>query len=223
MAAHLAEGYLRIKVKIEPGFDVEPVTAVRAAFGDDLPLQVDANAAYTLDDVATFEALDELDLQLVEQPFDEERVLDHATLASRIRTPVCLDETIVDAAAAADAITLGACAIVNVKPGRVGGVLEARRVHDVCRERGVPVWCGGMLETGIGRAANVAVAALPGFLLPGDTSASARYFAEDLTEPFVLDDGHLPVPTSPGIGREPRPELLEAWTTDRRRLALEPG
>lgn len=220
VARYREQGYVRIKVKIEPGFDVAPVTAVREAFGPELPLQVDANAAYTLDrDLVVFEALDELALQLVEQPFDEERLLDHARLAERIRTPVCLDESVVDTAAAVDALDLGACGIVNVKAGRVGGYLEAVRVHDVCAGRGVPVWCGGMLETGVGRAANVALAALPGFTLPGDISASARYWTEDLTDPFVMVDGHLDVPREPGIGRTPRPDLLADTTSDVRTLA----
>lgn len=214
--AHLDEGYLRIKVKIEPGFDVAPVAAVREEFGEGLALQVDANAAYDLRDLDVFHALDDLGLGLIEQPFDEERVRDHAVLAGRIRTPVCLDETIVDAAAAVDAIAVGACSVVNVKAGRVGGYLEAVRVHDVCAERDVPVWCGGMLETGLGRAANVALAALPGFLLPGDTSASSRYFAEDLTEPFVLEEGHLAVPSGPGLGRTPRQDLLTERTSGAR-------
>lgn len=217
---YLDEGYLRIKLKIEPGFDVAPVTAVREAFGRDLPLQVDANAAYSLDDVAVFDALDELGLGLIEQPFREERILDHARLAERLDTPICLDESIVDAAAAVDAIELGATSIVNVKAGRVGGYLEAVRVHDACAAHDVPVWCGGMLETGVGRAANVALAALPNFQLPGDTSASARYFAEDITEPFVLEDGHLAVPTGPGIGREPDERVLASVTLDVREIAL---
>ncbi|MBW3659730.1 MAG: o-succinylbenzoate synthase, partial [Actinobacteria bacterium] len=144
----LDDGYLRIKVKIEPGFDVAPVAAVREHFGPDLALQVDANAAYSLDDVAVFEALDELGLELIEQPFREERILDHARLAERLDTPICLDESIVDAAAAVDAIELGATSIVNIKAGRVGGYLEAVRVHDACAAHDVPVWCGGMLETG---------------------------------------------------------------------------
>ncbi|MBW3619058.1 MAG: o-succinylbenzoate synthase [Actinobacteria bacterium] len=218
--AYLEDGYLRIKLKIEPGFDVAPVTAVRETFGRDLPLQVDANSAYTLDDLAVFDALDELGLGLIEQPFGEERILDHARLAERLDTPICLDESILDAAGAIDAIELGATSIVNVKAGRVGGYLEAVRVHDACAAHDVPVWCGGMLETGIGRAANVALAALPNFQLPGDTSASTRYFAEDVTEPFVLEDGHLAVPTGPGIGREPDPRFLEQITVDVRTLTV---
>jgi O-succinylbenzoate synthase len=137
-----------------------------------------------------------------------------------VRTPICLDESITSARAAADAIALGACAVVNIKPGRVGGYLEARRVHDVCQAAGVPVWAGGMLETGIGRAANVALAALPGFTLPGDTSASDRYYARDITRPFVLEQGHLTVPAGPGIGVDPDPSALAEATTSVRWLPL---
>ena len=217
---YLAEGYLRIKLKIEPGWDVEPVRAVRERFGDDVLLQVDANTAYTLADARHLARLDPFDLVLIEQPLEEEDVLGHADLARQITTPVCLDESITSARDAAAAIRLGACSIVNVKPGRVGGYLEARRIHDVCVAAGVPVWCGGMLETGLGRAANVALAALPGFTLPGDTSGSGRYYAEDITEPFVLDDGHLAVPSGPGLGVAPLPERLAEVTTDTEWLTL---
>ena len=213
VAGYLDAGYLRIKLKIEPGWDVEPVRAVRERFGDDVLLQVDANTAYTLADARHLARLDPFDLLLIEQPLPEDDVLGHADLAKLITTPVCLDESIESARDAAAAIRLGACAIVNVKPGRVGGYLEARRIHDVCVAHGVPVWCGGMLETGLGRAANVALAALPGFTLPGDTSASDRYFTTDVTEPFVLEDGRLRVPTGPGIGVDPLPEVLESITT----------
>ena len=217
---YLDAGYVRIKLKIQPGWDVEPVRAVRERFGDDVLLQVDANTAYTLADARTLARLDPLDLLLIEQPLDEEDVLGHADLAKLIRTPVCLDESITSARAAADAIKLGACAIVNIQPGRGGGYLEARRIHDVCAAHGVPVWCGGMLETGLGRAANVALAALPGFTLPGDTSASERYFRTDVTAPFVLEDGHLSVPTSPGLGVSPLPDVLAEITTETRWLPL---
>jgi O-succinylbenzoate synthase len=212
VARHLAEGYRRIKLKIEPGQDVVPVTAVRERFPDIL-LQVDANAAYTLADANRLARLDDLDLLLIEQPLPEEDVRGHAELARLLRTPVCLDESIVSARSAADAIALEACRIVNIKAGRVGGYLEARRIHDVCAANGIPVWCGGMLETGIGRAANVALAALPNFTLPGDTSASERYYARDVTEPFVLRDGRLAVPQGPGLGVAPIPDLLEEVTT----------
>ncbi|RFU38713.1 o-succinylbenzoate synthase [Actinomadura logoneensis] len=213
VAGYLAEGYVRVKLKIEPGWDVAPVRAVRERFGADLPLQVDANAAYTLVDAPHLARLDEFDLLLIEQPLADDDMVQHAELARRLRTPVCLDESVESAAHAAAALTLGAASIVNIKPGRVGGYLEAKRIHDLCRAHGVAVWCGGMLETGIGRAANVALAALPGFTLPGDTSSSRRYFAEDVTEPFVLEDGHLAVPTGPGIGVEPVQDRLRAFTT----------
>ena len=213
VTGYVEAGYQRIKLKIEPGWDVEPVAAVRDRFGDDLLLQVDANAAYRLSDARHLAQLDPYDLLLIEQPLDEDEILAHADLARRLRTPICLDESITSARAAADAIRLGACEIVNIKPGRVGGYLEARRIHDLCQAHGVPVWCGGMLETGLGRAANVALAALPGFTLPGDTSASERYFSMDITEPFVLEAGHLAVPRSPGLGVAPVPDRLDAVTT----------
>jgi O-succinylbenzoate synthase len=208
---YLDAGYLRIKLKIEPGWDVDAVRAVRERFGDIL-LQVDANCAYTLADARQLARLDPFDLLLIEQPLAEDDLRGHAELARRLRTPMCLDESITSARAAADAIALGAAAIVNVKPGRVGGYLEARRIHDVCAANGVPVWAGGMLETGIGRAANVALAALPNFTLPGDTSASDRYYATDVTRPFRLEEGHVRVPTGPGIGVEPDPDALAAAT-----------
>ncbi|MER7275891.1 o-succinylbenzoate synthase [Dactylosporangium sp. NPDC000244] len=214
VAGYLAAGYLRIKLKIEPGWDVEPVRAVRERFGDDVLLQVDANTAYTLTDAEQLARLDPFGLLLIEQPLPEDDIRGHARLATMIRTPICLDESIVSARAAADAIALNACRIVNIKPGRVGGYLEARRIHDVCAANGVAVWAGGMLETGLGRAANVALAALPGFTLPGDTSASDRYYAQDITEPFVLEDGHVAVPTGPGIGVEPLRDVLDSVTTE---------
>jgi O-succinylbenzoate synthase len=212
VSGYLDQGYLRIKLKIEPGWDVAPVRAVRERFGDIL-LQVDANCAYTLQDARQLAKLDAFDLLLIEQPLPEDDIRGHAELARRMGTPVCLDESITSARAAADAIALRAAAIVNIKPGRVGGYLEARRVHDVCVANGVPVWAGGMLETGIGRAANVALAALPGFTLPGDTSASDRYYRTDITPPFRLEDGHVRVPTGPGLGVDPDPDALAAATT----------
>ncbi|EGX54685.1 mandelate racemase/muconate lactonizing protein [Streptomyces zinciresistens K42] len=215
---YLAEGYVRIKLKIEPGWDLEPVRAVRERFGAALPLQVDANTAYTLADAEHLRRLDEFGLLLVEEPLTENNLHAHARLQWRLATPVCLDESLHNARDTASAIAMDACRAVNVKPARVGGFLEARRVHDVAHAHGVPVWCGGMLETGVGRAANLALAALPGCTLPGDTSASARYFAEDVTEPFVLVDGHLPVPRTPGIGVAPLPEALARFTKGRRNL-----
>jgi o-succinylbenzoate synthase len=212
VGGYLAEGYVRIKLKIEPGWDFEPVRAVRERFGAELPLQVDANTAYSLADAPTLARLDPFGLLLIEQPLPEDDVAGHADLARRLRTPICLDESITSAAVAADAIGRGACSIVNIKAGRVGGYLEAKRVHDVCAARGVPVWCGGMLETGLGRAANLALAALPNFSLPGDTSASDRYWERDLTEPFVLEDGHIKVPAGPGLGVWPDLDRLREVT-----------
>ncbi|MCP2032037.1 O-succinylbenzoate synthase [Okibacterium sp. HSC-33S16] len=202
-------GYRRIKLKVKPGWDIEPVRRVRELIGADLGLQVDANTAYTRDDIAHLGQLDEFDLLLIEQPFDEEDIASHVELARVISTPVCLDESIVSVGIAIDAIERGATSIINIKPGRVGGYLPAVAIHDACVGRGVPVWCGGMLETGIGRAMNVALAALPGFTLPGDTSASDRYYREDLTEPFVLSKGRLAVPTGPGSGITVRTDLVQ--------------
>jgi O-succinylbenzoate synthase len=216
---YLAAGYVRIKLKIEPGWDVAPVRAVRERFGDIL-LQVDANTAYTLADSRHLAQLDPFDLLLMEQPLPEDDMRGHAALARRVRTPICLDESITSARAAAGAIALGAAAVINIKPGRVGGYLEARRIHDVCVASGIPVWAGGMLETGIGRAANVALAALPGFTLPGDTSASNRYFTRDITAEFELVNGALRVPTGPGIGVDPEPEVLREVTTNVEHIPL---
>jgi O-succinylbenzoate synthase len=215
---YLAEGYRRIKLKIEPGTDVERVGAVREVHPE-VALSVDANAAYTLDDLEVFRALDAFGLLMIEQPLHQDDLWDHAELQRRISTDLCLDESIRSAADARAAIELGSCRIVNVKQGRVGGLLEARRVHDAASERSVPVWCGGMLETGIGRATNLALAAMPNFRLPGDTSASRRYFHEDITEPFDLaPDGTMAVPTGPGIGVDPDPSALASTTVRSERL-----
>ena len=185
---------------------------VRKEFGNDLLLQVDANAAYTRSDSAHLKELDAFNLLLIEQPLAEDDLAGHVELSRALNTPVCLDESITSLDTARGALDLGACSVINIKPGRVGGYLEAKKIHDLCLARGVPVWCGGMLETGIGRAANLALAALPGFTLPGDTSASARYFARDFTEPFVLRNGHIDVPTGPGIGVEPLADMLATLT-----------
>lgn len=211
--AHLAEGYLRIKLKIRPGWDVEPVMAVREAIGPDVALQVDANAAYSPADTPVLRRLDAADLLLLEQPFPEEAVLAHARLREQVTTPVCLDESAVSAAVVADAIALDAVDLVNIKPGRVGGFVEAVRVHDVCRAHGVGVWCGGMVETGIGRAACAAFAALPGCVVPGDNSAADRFFPRDIVSaPMEMHDGHLTVPTGPGIGVEVDRAAVAAFT-----------
>lgn len=218
VGGYLDEGYVRIKIKIKPGRDVDDTAAVRAAFGG-IPLQVDANSAYTLQDADTLAELDRFELLLIEQPLQEDDLVDHATLAKRLRTPVCLDESIVSDKAAADALALGSAAIINIKAGRVGGYLEAVAIHDRALAAGVPVWCGGMLETGIGRAANAALAALPGFTLPGDISASARFYTRDIvTEPAVIEDGHVRVPTGPGLGVEIDGAALEAVTVRRERI-----
>lgn len=221
VSGYLDDGYVRIKLKIEPGHDVEPVRAVRREFGDDVLLQVDANAAYSVDDAAHLARLDEFGLLLIEQPLAEDDLAGHVTLTRRLTTPICLDESITSAEVARGALDLGACSIVNIKPGRVGGYLEAAAIHDLCLERGVPVWCGGMLETGIGRAANLALAAMPGFTLPGDTSASDRYFLDDVTEPFVLRDGHVSVPAGPGIGVVPIAERLSEIVQRRQTITID--
>ncbi|GAB3897352.1 o-succinylbenzoate synthase [Kibdelosporangium lantanae] len=215
VSSYLEQGYVRIKLKIEPGWDVVPVSAVRREFGDDLALHVDANTAYSLADAEHLRGLDDFGLVQIEQPFNEDDLRGHVELAKLLRTPICLDESIRSAREAAVAITLGACRVVNIKPSRVGGYLEARRVHDACAAHGIPVWCGGMLETGVGRAQNLALAALPGFVLPGDISASSRYFAEDITEPFELDNGCLAVPDKPVTVR---PEVLDRYTVSTRKL-----
>lgn len=211
---YVDEGYARIKLKIEPGFDLEPVRAVRDMIGPEMGLQVDANTAYGRTDIDHLCRLDEFGLLLIEQPLPEDDLLGHARLANASETPVCLDETIVSLRIAEDAIDLGAAEIINIKPGRVGGYLTARRIHDLCLERGIPVWCGGMVETGIGRAANAALATLPGFVLPGDISASSRFYARDIvTDPITLDDGHVTVPTGPGLGFDLDKEFLDSITT----------
>jgi O-succinylbenzoate synthase len=215
VARFVGAGYRRVKLKIKPGFDVDLVRVVRESFPN-IPLTVDANAAYSLGDAGRLGELDAFGLEYIEQPLGPEQLLDHAELQRRLATPICLDETITSAAVAADAIRVGACRVINIKLGRVGGLAESVRIHDLARDAGVPVWCGGMLETGIGRAANLALASLPNFTLPGDTSASSRYFERDLTEPFVVEpDGTMAVPQGPGIGVDPQPEALAAATVER--------
>ncbi len=211
VGGYVEAGYRRVKLKIQPGWDVEPVRAVREAWPD-LPLQTDANQAYRRSDAEHLAQLDVFDLLLHEQPLEEDDWYGHVLLSQACRTPICLDESIHSAASADSALALGACSIINIKPGRVGGYLTARDIHDIARAKRRAVWCGGMLETGIGRAANLALASLPGFTLPGDTSASDRYYGLDVTPPFVLDDGFLPVPQGPGIGVDPIPAVLEELT-----------
>lgn len=209
---YLAEGYRRIKLKIAPGWDVDVVRRVRERYPD-VALQVDANSAYTLADVDLLKKLDDFDLLLIEQPLAHDDVIDHATLQAALKTPVCLDESIHSADDARKAIDLKACRVINVKVSRVGGLLEARRIHDVCLARGVPVWCGGMHEFGVGRAANVAAASLPGYSLPGDVSGSDKYYREDVVEPPILaTNGAIAVFDGPGLGVEPVPERIRRHT-----------
>lgn len=210
---YLESGYSRIKLKIEPGKDVDVVRAVREHVGDHVVLQVDGNGAYTLADGLHLAKLDDFDLALIEQPLQFDDLRAHATLARRLRTPICLDESIVSARSAADAIAMEACRVINIKPSRVGGYLESRRIHDLCAANGVPVWCGGMLESGLGRAANLALAGLPGFSEPSDISATDRYFATDITEHFTMHDGMITRPDGAGVGATPRMEVLEEVTT----------
>lgn len=218
VAGYVAQGYQRIKLKIEPGWDVVPTRVIRELYPD-IPLQVDANQAYSRADIEHLAQLDEFGLLLIEQPLHEDDVLGHKLLAERMATPMCLDESVLSAENAEFLIDYGACEVVNIKAGRVGGYLSARAIHDLAVDRGIPVWCGGMVETGIGRAANIALASLPGFTLPGDTSGSDRFFTRDITEPFVLVDGRIGVPTGPGLGVEPVPEVLEELTVARHVLA----
>ncbi len=215
VADYIEEGYARIKVKIKPGRDVSMLRALRDRFPD-VPLMADANSAYSLDDLPRLKELDKLELMMIEQPLAHDDYRDHARLQGELETPICLDESIRSVRDAALALELGACRIINIKPGRVGGLSSAKAIHDLCVEHEMPVWCGGMLESGVGRAHNVALAALPGFTLPGDISASRRYWSEDIVTPeFVLDAGTVSVPSGPGIGVEVREDLLDAWAVRR--------
>jgi o-succinylbenzoate synthase len=213
IAKELAAGYQRIKIKIKPDKDVEVIAAVRKEFPS-AKLMVDANSAYRLADTERLKKLDAYDLMMVEQPLAWDDIFDHATLQKQMRTPICLDECIHNAHHARAALELGACRIINIKLGRVGGHTEARRVEEICRQRSVPVWCGGMLESGIGRAHNIAMSTLPGFVLPGDVSASRRYWDEDIIEPEVEVSarGTIRVPTSQGLGYAVRTERIEQLT-----------
>jgi o-succinylbenzoate synthase len=210
---YLAEGYGRIKIKIAPGNDIRFVEALRKRFPD-LRLQVDANSAYTLNDTAIFKKMDDFNLQLIEQPLGYEDIFDHSKLQREIKTPLCLDESIHSLDDTRAAIELKSCRIINIKPGRVGGFTESKLIHDYCQSMNIPVWHGGMLESGIGRAGNVALASLPNFTLPGDISASKRYYTEDIVEPeFVINpDGTMDVPQKPGIGVDVNMKMLDKVT-----------
>ncbi|GED69018.1 o-succinylbenzoate synthase [Brevibacillus reuszeri] len=199
---HLGEGYKKIKVKIKPGFDVDVVRAIRETFGDDVPLMADANSAYTMEHLDIMKELDQYNLIMIEQPLAHDDIIDHAKLQKELRTPICLDESIHNVEDARKAIELGSCGIINIKVGRVGGLTESKRIHDYCQAQDIPVWCGGMIESGVGRAHNIAITTLPNFTIPGDTAASSRYWEEDIVEPGVelVAPGQLAVPESPGIG-----------------------
>lgn len=198
--AYLEEGYQRIKVKINPQQDYDFLAEIRRYYPQ-LPLMADANSAYTLTDLDRLKALDELDLLMIEQPLDPDDIIEHAQLQKAIRTPICLDESIVTFDDARKAHELGSCKIINIKVGRVGGLFEAKRIHDYCYEHDIPVWCGGMIEFGVSRAHNIALASLPGFSIPGDLSASSRFWEEDIITPEVtVENGVISVPARPGMG-----------------------
>jgi O-succinylbenzoate synthase len=206
------EGYRRIKVKIKPGWDVDVMREVRKHFPD-VPLMADANSAYTLDHIDHLKQLDEFNLTMIEQPLASDDIIDHATLQARMETPICLDESIHSVEDARKAITLGSCKIINIKIGRVGGLTEAKRIHDLCQAQNIPVWCGGMLESGVGRAHNIAITTLNNFIMPGDTAASSRYWARDIIDPEVtVENGLITVPDAPGIGYEVNRRQVDAYT-----------
>jgi len=209
----LGAGYRRIKIKIKPGWDIDIIRHVRARFPE-IQLMADANSAYTLADVALFQELDQFELMMIEQPLAHDDIFDHAALQKQIKTAICLDEPIRSRADAEHAIQLGACRIINVKLGRVGGHAQAKEVEQVCRNRNIPVWCGGMLESGIGRAHNIAMATLAGFTLPGDVSASSRYWEQDLIDPpvTVSANGTIKPADAPGIGFEVNKSRIERHT-----------
>jgi len=210
--SHIEKGYKRVKVKIKPGYDVEVVRAIRSVLPD-LPLMVDANSAYTLNDIAILQQLDDYKLLMIEQPLATDDIVDHATLQKKIKTPICLDESITSFEDARKAIELGSCGVINIKIGRVGGLTEAKRIHDLCKENHIPVWCGGMLEAGIGRAHNIALTSLSNFILPGDTAGSSHYWYEDIIDPEVIvKDGYIDVPQEIGIGYTPNMAVIEKLT-----------
>jgi O-succinylbenzoate synthase len=220
--SYLEKGYRRVKIKIKPGREVDETSAVRRAYPD-LRLQVDANSAYTLETAGALKPLDDLDLLLIEQPLYEDDIWDHRKLQAEFKTPICLDESVISPRHARYALEMEACGIINIKPARVGGLSQGIRIHDYCRARNVPVWCGGMLETGVGRASNLAIASLPGFILPGDISASDRYYQRDITnERFVLNhDSTIDVPTGPGLGVTIDEDALKQFTLSQFTLKAE--
>ena len=211
---HLEQGFKRIKLKIKPGLDVELLKEVRKHFPD-TPIMADANSAYTLNDINLLKKLDEFNLMMIEQPLAHDDIIDHAKLQNEIQTPICLDESIHSFEDARKAIELGSCQVINIKIGRVGGLTEAKRIHDYCKEKGVAVWCGGMLEAGVGRAHNIALTSLAQFVLPGDTAGSSHYWHQDIITPEVTTrNGVIQVPNKPGIGYDIDFVALERFTTD---------
>jgi o-succinylbenzoate synthase len=216
----LAAGYQRIKIKIKPGKDLEPVQRLRQEFPR-IKLMVDANSVYHLDDWPLLKQLEGFYLMMIEQPLGWDDLYSHVELQKKLETPICLDECIHTLEQAQAAITLGACKIINIKLGRVGGYTVARQIHDVCQQNGIPVWCGGMLESGIGRAHNIALSTLPNFTLPGDVAASRRYWHQDIIEPEVTvsPEGTISVSNSPGIGYQPQIDRIENFTVRKERLA----
>ncbi|WP_026583468.1 o-succinylbenzoate synthase [Bacillus sp. J33] len=209
---YIKEGYKRIKVKIKPGWDVQILKAIRTQFPD-IQLMADANCAYTLNDIEHLKKLEEFNLTMIEQPLEHDDIIDHAKLQSQLQTPICLDESIHTFEDARKAIELGSCKIINLKIGRVGGLTESRKIHDLCEANNIPMWCGGMLEAGIGRAHNIAVTTLSNFTLPGDTAPSSHYWKQDIIDPEVtMEDGYIIVPEKPGIGFEPNRSKIEDVT-----------
>jgi O-succinylbenzoate synthase len=214
-------GYQRIKIKIAPGYDVEPVTRLLKEFPG-LPLMVDANSAYRLDQAAVFRQMNEFSLLMIEQPLHETDIYEHSLLQKELRNPICLDESIEAERDARAAVALGSCKIINIKPGRVAGLTESLAIHDFCKEKEIPVWCGGMLESGIGRATNMALATLPNFKLPGDISESKRYYHEDIVDPDITlqPGGMLRLPDAPGIGFEVNLERMKKLTLQEERIRV---
>ncbi|PIC73666.1 o-succinylbenzoate synthase [Sporosarcina sp. P17b] len=212
---HLKDGFQKIKVKIKPGKDIEVLRAIRERFGD-INLMADANSAYSLADLPLFKEMDKLDLMMIEQPLEHDDIVDHRKLQSELKTPICLDESIHSYDDARRAIELGSCKVINIKIGRVGGLSEAVAIHDLCQKHNIPVWCGGMLESGIGRAHNIAITTLANFTIPGDTSPSSRYWHEDIIEPEVIMNkhGNIAVTDKPGIGYDINEENLKKFTID---------
>ncbi|WP_071393404.1 o-succinylbenzoate synthase [Bacillus tuaregi] len=211
---YATEGYRRMKVKIKPGLDVELIEAIRKRFPT-IPLMADANSAYTLKDIARLKELDQYGLMMIEQPLGSDDIIDHAELQSQLRTPICLDESILSLEDTRKAIAIGACGVINVKIGRVGGLSEAVKIHDLCKEKGVPVWCGGMLEAGVGRAHNIAITSLENFTMPGDTAGSSHYWERDIIDPeVVVKDGRITVPDKPGIGYEVNRKMVDYYTVE---------